>query len=222
MPPNDPKDTKERILDAAERLFAGTGFEATSLRNITTEADVNLAAVNYHFGSKEKLIAAVFSRRLEPMNRERIALLDALEARGAPNSRDLVAIVEAFVGPPLRMSRDPERGGPAFMRLMGHAMTQPSDQIRQLLTEQFRDVGLRFIAAIQRCVPELPEAEAVWRLLFMAGSMGHAMALCDQVTEMFGELAGDGGQEILIKRLVPFLVAGLAAPAPLLQPEGTS
>jgi len=119
MPPSDPKDTKERILDAAERLFAVTGFEATSLRNITAEADVNLAAVNYHFGSKEKLTEAVFSRRLEPMNRERIALLDALEAHGGPDSRNLEAIVEAFVGPPLRMSRDPERGGPAFMRLLG-------------------------------------------------------------------------------------------------------
>jgi len=175
-----------------------------------------------NFGSKEKLTEAVFSRRLEPMNRERIALLDALEARGGPDSRNLEAIVEAFVGPPLRMSRDPERGGPAFMRLLGHAMTQPSEQIRQIFTEQFRDVGLRFIAAIRRCVPELPQAEAVWRLLFMAGSMGHAMALSEQVTEMYGKLAGGGGQEILIKRLVPFLVAGLAAPAPAVRPEGTS
>jgi AcrR family transcriptional regulator len=220
MPPNDQKDTKERILDAAERLFSESGFSGTSLRNITAEAGVNLAAVNYHFGSKEGLIEEVFSRRLGPMNRERIALLDALEARGTTNDPCLGEIVEAFVGPPLRLSADPELGGLAFMRLLGHAMTQPSARIRLLLTSQFRDVGLRFVSAIRRAVPELSEAEAVWRVLFMAGAMGHALAFGEQVTEMYGDLVGDRGEQTLARRLVPFLAEGLRAPAAKLETEG--
>ena len=220
MPPHDQKDTKERILDAAERLFSESGFSGTSLRNITAEAEVNLAAVNYHFGSKEGLIEEVFSRRLGPMNRERIALLDALEARGTTNDPCLREIVEAFVGPPLRLSVDPELGGIAFMRLLGHAMTQPSARIRLLLTSQFRDVALRFVSAIRRAVPELSETEAVWRVMFMAGAMGHALAFGEQVTEMYGDLVCDRGEQTLARRLVPFLAEGLRAPAATLETEG--
>src|SRR3954467_8212959 len=79
-----PLATKGRILDAAEALFMEQGFEATSLRAITAAADVNLAAVNYHFGSKEELFQAVLTRRLDPMNQERVNLLAALEEASAP------------------------------------------------------------------------------------------------------------------------------------------
>src|SRR5690349_23937924 len=86
IPLRGPAVTKERILDAAEALFLEHGFEATSLRAITAAADVNLAAVNYHFGSKEELFQAVLTRRLDPMNQERVDLLDALERETAPNA----------------------------------------------------------------------------------------------------------------------------------------
>src|SRR5436190_24366511 len=76
--------TKERILDAAESLFMEHGFEATSLRSITAAAAVNLAAVNYHFGSNEELFQAVLTRRLAPMNHDRLTLLTALERDAAP------------------------------------------------------------------------------------------------------------------------------------------
>ena len=103
--------TTERILDTAEELFAEQGF-STSLRNITADAGVNLAAVNYHFGSKEALIQAVFTRRLGPLNAERLRLLDAIEAHGW-NDGALESILEAFIGPALRMSHDPK--GATFM-----------------------------------------------------------------------------------------------------------
>ena len=147
--------TRDRILDAAEELFAEQGF-ASSLRNITSSAGVNLAAVNYHFGSKEMLIQAVFARRLLPINRERIERLDELEsvADAGPTAAQ---IVEAFIGPPLRMGRDATRGGPVFCRLLGHAMSQPRDQIRALLAEQFREVMQRFVEAVKRIRADLPE-----------------------------------------------------------------
>jgi AcrR family transcriptional regulator len=207
------KDTKERILDAAELLFADRGFAATSMRNITARAKVNLAAVNYHFGSKEMLIQAVFSRRLVPLNRERLDLLDRLEAAAGERGPALEQIVEAFIGPPLRMSRDPERGGAVFMRLLGHAMNQPKDHIRRLLAEQFRGGAMRFTAAVSRAQPELPEYEIPWRLLFMAGAMAHTMSLCDELRKMYDGLDEDTHAEAMIERLVPFLSAGLRTPA---------
>src|SRR5262252_5809342 len=85
-----PVATKDRILDAAEALFMEHGFEATSLRSITAAAGVNLAAVNYHFGSKEELFQAVLTRRLDPMNQERIELLEALEREPKPPSCEKV------------------------------------------------------------------------------------------------------------------------------------
>jgi AcrR family transcriptional regulator len=103
-------DTKERILDTAERLFAKQGYAATSLRGIIAEAGVNLAAVHYHFHSKEALLEAVILRRSVPANRERLALLDRFEKEGEGNPPSLEKVIEAFVAPTLRMSRDPQSG----------------------------------------------------------------------------------------------------------------
>ena len=100
-------DTKEKMLRAAESLFSEHGFTATSVRMITAEADVNLAAMHYHFGSKEKLIIELFAWRLDPLNRERLELLDQFEAEAGEEPPALERILEAFVGPPIRLSRDP-------------------------------------------------------------------------------------------------------------------
>src|SRR2546421_12961401 len=104
-------DTKTRILDAAEVLFMEHGFEATSLRQITAAAGVNLAAVNYHFGSKEELFQAVLTRRLDPMNAERMALLDEYERDQAGEELSCEKILAAMFIPALRLSRDTKRGG---------------------------------------------------------------------------------------------------------------
>src|SRR5258708_20774530 len=117
MPPNSP--TKDRILDAAERLFATQGFEATSLRAITTQAGVNLAAVNYHFQSKDALLRAVIARRIGPVNRRRLELLDAWEAT---LTRDLHSLIEAFLTPAVELKRTNAR---TFLPLLGRIYTEP-------------------------------------------------------------------------------------------------
>ena len=129
--------TKHRILDAAEALFVEHGFEATSLRSITAAADVNLAAANYHFGSKEELFEAVLTRRLDPMNQRRVALLAALEqeAGDAPVACD--RILSALFLPALELARDPARGGselppPARPRLCGPGAVHPPFPLRAL------------------------------------------------------------------------------------------
>src|SRR3989440_11861442 len=106
-------ETRIRILDAAEELFMQHGFEGTSMRLLTTKAGVNLAAVNYHFGSKDALIEAVFRRRLDPMNAARIAALDELEKLPRAPAPD--AIIRAFIGQSLRMIEDTKNGGGHFL-----------------------------------------------------------------------------------------------------------
>ena len=113
-----PAATKDRILDAAEALFMEHGFEATSLRAITAAAAVNLAAVNYHFGSKEELFQAVLTRRLDPMNQRRLALLDRFERDAASAPLSCERIIVALFVPALELARDPERGGKDFLRLL--------------------------------------------------------------------------------------------------------
>ena len=100
--------TKESILDTAERLFAANGYAATSLRSIIAEAGVNLAAVHYHFHSKEALLEAVILRRSVPANQERLALLDRFEKAAEGKPVPLEKVIEAFVAPTFRMSRDPQ------------------------------------------------------------------------------------------------------------------
>ncbi|MGH8722039.1 MAG: TetR/AcrR family transcriptional regulator, partial [Burkholderiales bacterium] len=112
--------TRTRILDAAEELFMQHGFEGTSMRQLTSRAGVNLAAVNYHFGSKDALIEAVFRRRLDPMNAARLAALDRLEDLSAEN------IIRAFIGPSLRLIEDAKGGGRNFIRLLGRTYTEPA------------------------------------------------------------------------------------------------
>ena len=110
-------DTKERILETAERLFAERGYGATSLRSIIAAAKVNLAAVHYHFRSKEALLDAVLERRIEPINRERLALLEEQERAAGDAPPSIEAVLTALIEPPLRLSRDPSYR--MFVKLMG-------------------------------------------------------------------------------------------------------
>jgi AcrR family transcriptional regulator len=205
--------TKNRILDAAEGLFAQQGFSATSLRAITAEAGVNLAAVNYHFGSKDGLLEAVFERRLGPLNDERLALLD--EAESAPEGASLETVLQALVGPPLRLHRDDARGGPQFMRLMGRTLTEPIDNIQEIFLRQFREIADRFTTALTRTLPGLPAEEMFWRAHFAIGAMAHTMCDTFRLRLISGGLCEAGDDvDATIGRLVTFLAAGMRAPVP--------
>ena len=168
--------TKERILDAAETLFMEHGFEATSLRAITTAAGVNLAAVNYHFGSKEELFQAVLTRRLDPMNQERVDLLTKLEREAAHAPLPCDRILSAMFVPALKLARDPERGGKNFLRLLGRAYADPAPFIRKFLAAQYAVMISRFKAAFARALPDLPKKELSWRLHFIMGALSYTLA----------------------------------------------
>jgi AcrR family transcriptional regulator len=210
-----PVATKDRILDAAESLFMMHGFEATSLRAITATAAVNLAAVNYHFGSKEELFQAVLTRRLDPMNRERLDLLTALERAAAPGPVACERILSAMFVPALKLARDRERGGKDFLRLLGRAYADPAPFIRQFLSEQYAGMIVRFKSAFARALPELPPKELSWRLHFIMGALSYTLAGTDAL-KLIAELtpADSGNDEVLLRRLAPFLLAGLKSPLP--------
>jgi AcrR family transcriptional regulator len=205
--------TKEKLLDTAETLFMEHGFEATGLRQITTAAGVNLAAVHYHFGSKEELFQAVLTRRLDPMNQERVELLDALEHEAGGRPLTCEAIIGAMFIPALKLARDRERGGKNFLRLLGRAYADPAPFIRQFLSRQYAPMIRRFKSAFAQTMPHLPPKELSWRLHFLMGAMSYTLAGTD-VLKLISALnpVETDNDELLLRRLGPFLVAGLQAP----------
>lgn len=207
MVTEEPADTKQRILDAAEQLFVERGFDAASMRSITAKAGVNLAAVNYHFGSKESLVGAVMDRRIAPLNRERLERLEQLERADGPSAPELDDLVEAFVGPALRLSADPV-AGETVMHLVGHAITLHGP-LRRIFVGQFREVFERYVAAISRVLPEHSPEDVIWKFLFMIGSMAHTMCLSHDVAAVTEGQVDTEDTEAIIKRLVAFVSAGL-------------
>ena len=208
-----PHETRTRILDAAEELFMQHGFEGTSMRLLTSKAGVNLAAVNYHFGSKDALIEAVFRRRLDPMNAARVAALDRLErdASGQPLAPD--AIIRAFVGPSLHLIEDAKGGGRTFIRLLGRTYTDPAKAIRALIGQLYVPAMERFKAAFERALPQMPREELVWRMHFMFGTLAYTLAATDTVQLIAGCKPEDRHDARLLEdRLAAFLGCGLAAP----------
>ncbi len=200
-------ETRTRILEAAEELFMQHGFEGTSMRLLTAKAGVNLAAVNYHFGSKDALIEALFRRRLDPMNAERIAALDALKDPSPEN------IIRAFVGPSLRLIEDAKGGGRNFIRLLGRTYTEPAKQVRALIGQMYAPTMERYKAALERAMPQMPRDELVWRMHFMFGTLAYTLAATDTVELIAGCKPEDRHDaRLLEERLTAFLAAGLLAP----------
>jgi len=206
-------DTRERILAAAEEEFMARGFASTTLRAITSRAGVNLAAVNYHFGSKDALIEALFRRRLDPMNAARIAALDRLEAEAEGRPLAPAVVIRAFVGESLRMIEDARSGGRNFIRLLGRTYTDPAKPIRALIGQLYAPTMERFKAAFEKALPQMPRDELVWRMHFMFGTLAYTLAATDTVQLIAGCKPEDRyDARLLEERLGAFLAAGLSAP----------
>ena len=174
---------------------------------------VNLAAVNYHFGSKDALIEALFRRRLDTMNEERIAALEKLETEAAGRALAPEAIIRAFVGEGLRMVEDAKGGGRNFIRLLGRTYTEPAKAIRGLIGQMYAPTMERYKAALERALPQMPREELVWRMHFMFGTLAYTLAATDTVQLIAGCKPEDRYDAALLEeRLTAFLHAGLVAP----------
>jgi AcrR family transcriptional regulator len=206
------QDTKTRIMDVAEGLFAERGYAATSLRDITSEADANLAAVNYHFQSKEGLLSAIFERYVGPVNRERLETLDAIEARVGKGQPDLEELLRAFLGPAFSRRRERGADGARFMRLAGRMHSETEEHLRALFLEQFQEVARRYGRAFRRALPHLDENEVHLRTHFLVGAMAHTLLWSENMPgPPFGRRRKVPPEEAL-ESLVRFAAAGLAAP----------
>ncbi len=207
-------DTRQRILDAAEALFMEHGFEATTLRRITSSAKVNLAAVNYHFGSKDALIKELFRRRLTWLNEQRLAALARLEAEAGDAPLKPSRILEAFFGVAVTMATDSAGGGQTFMRLLGRTYTEPSAFVRNFLAEEYSEAVARFKTALVKALPDVPREEIYWRFHFMLGAMSYAISGADALNIIAGTPLAEDDGGLLYARLMTFLLGGLRAPLP--------
>ncbi len=204
------QDTKDAILDAAEQLFAQQGFDATSLRQITANAKVNLAAVNYHFQSKEALIAAVFARRMRPINAARLEVLDRLENEANGQPIPLEKILEAFMGPVLQHP-DIKR----FKPLMARMYSESETRIQQSFVGEVRPVLARFGPALLRALPGVPLPELHWRMHFMVGMMTHLLGAEPLIRSVSGGMCDPADFSALLPRFLAFAAAGMRASIPM-------
>jgi AcrR family transcriptional regulator len=198
--------TKDRILGAAEELFAQFGFAGTSLRQVTSRADVNIAAVNYHFGSKENLVNEVFRRRMDEMSAQR---LSQLRTAVAQSPCELEAVLAAFVAPALALAQD-RHGGGAFIRVIARAYAEKNDSLRRFLSDQYGHVLREFAKAIAGCVPALSKEELYWRLDFLSGALTYAMADFGMIKRPSG-VSEANHRERAARELIRFAAAGLRA-----------
>lgn len=206
-------DTATRILDAAERLFAERGYEGASLRRVTDEAEVNLALVNYHFGSKEELFREVFRRRTRPINGERLDRLDAAERAAGGEPLPVRELVRILLEPVLTRVGPAARPHP-FVRLLGRTMLAPPAFMESLMRAEFDAVLDRFGAALAVALPHLPPATLFWRLRAM---MGAALFSFARAAPMEKRLVALGAAETgapLLEEMLACFEGALTAPAP--------
>lgn len=198
--------TVDRILDTAEQLFAEKGFTETSLRMITSRAGVNLAAVNYHFGSKEALIQAVFARFLSPYCEQLEIEFDKLQK--VPHTLEMLLSILARIGVK-QFVENPSRGA-IWMRLIGLAYTQAQSHLRKYIRDRYGAVFRKFIAMMKPACPGLSSEELYWRTQFALGSAVFTFSNIEillQLTEHDLKVASNPDQ--VVNRLVAFITAGL-------------
>ena len=207
-------DTKTRLLDAAESLFSQLGFSNTSLRAITTRAEANLAAANYHFGSKEELLRAVLERRLLPLNQQRSDRINTVlvQAEAAGNPPDTEDLVRAFIEPTLAFRRD-KNGSSDFIHIVGRSMTSADPVVRDLFIELVHPLFNKLHQALCLALPELPPKLIFTRLFFTMGAMSHCICFSG-IASIFKshKSCNPEDKESRTDNLLAFVTAGLEAP----------
>jgi len=192
-------------------MFAEYGMAGVGLRAITAAANVNLASVAYHFGSKDGLLEELFALRAAPIAQERMRLLSECEAKadGAPALED---IIDAFLRPALTLGIEKRLGGPAFVRLRARLGTEPETIARKILSKAFDLSSKRFMEAVAHALPEIPRAQVEWRFHFMLGTMVYTMSNSGRIQALTGGRCDPGDVKQALKYMVPFLAAGFRSP----------
>jgi AcrR family transcriptional regulator len=204
------RNGKERILDAAEQLFAQRGFYGVSLRDITQAAGVDVALVGYHFGAKRELFAAVFERRAEVLNRERLELLESVRRAALPGTPALEAIISAFTQPLLERSARGGAGWKSYFALVAYVSNSPEFG-PVMMTQHFDPVVERFIAVMREALPRCPPREIYWGYQFLTGALTLTFAETGRIDQLSAGLCQASDLDSAHERLAPYVAAGLRA-----------
>ncbi|ODS70111.1 MAG: hypothetical protein ABS43_24005 [Bordetella sp. SCN 67-23] len=212
---DDDTSTRSRIVLAALRIFATRGFEAASLREITSAAQVNIAAIHYHFGSKDALVQEVLRVVSEPINRMRREALARVPAQREPT---LEEVVEALIAPPVRLSFDATGEWRLLIRLLIQARALPRASTNAAIFEQYDALASDFVDALMGAQPALGREEAYWRYAFAIGAMMYIVSDADEtyhrLHRISGGLCDTDDPERIVAQLVAFIAAGMRAAAP--------
>ena len=200
-------ETKVRILDAAEKLIADQGLDV-SLRAITSAAGVNLAAVNYHFQSKDALIDAIVARRIEPVNALRLQMLEAVEREAGNGQLPLEGVLRALVAPLTEMDAT---GLEHLRALAGRLYSVPEDFIQRVFDGHLAPIATRFIGALARAAPTLTPEQRVWCMMFTIGSLIHVLNWSNVLPRISNGLVDPSDSKKFTERLIAFSAAGFRA-----------
>ena len=216
-------DTRENILNTAEKLFADRGFNV-SVREIVALAEVNISAISYHFGSKNDLVLAVIERRVSEVNVGRLSRLENLrkeyrlsesELKGIP----LRKIVEAFINPVFSMAHAGDESGVVFTKMLGRVMSNTNPQLKQQVFSMFNQVVKEFLVELQKSLPKLSSEVLASRFYFMVGAMAHTLmnqTMPEELAKRLPDSLNRNDSQVDISKglggeLIDFLCGGLSA-----------
>lgn len=213
------RPAKDRLLDAAERLFAQRGYHGVSIRDITEAAGADVALVNYHFGTKRALLTRVFERRAEILNRERMERLAAVRP-GADGALDLEAVVNAFMEPLILRSARGGRGWKSYFALIAQVNNSP--ELSVLMTRHFDPVVHKFIEVLTAALPGADLRDVYWGYHFLTGALTLTFAETGRLDKLSARLCRSSDLESVNARFAPFMAAGFAALARRRPAEATA
>ncbi len=200
---------KKRLLDIAEELCATKGFDSVSIRDVTKQAEVNVAAVNYHFGSREALLKMVMMRYMVPVTEERLAGLNVLERRWSGKVMPLEDLIEAFVRPLITQVKKSELSEQLFYKLLGRILAHQGEGESSPIEDQLRTVMDRFSRAFSKVLPDAGSEELTWRIHFMVGGMLHMLTHQDGLHRITNGRSGKPEMQDTLQRFIRYTAAGM-------------
>lgn len=213
-PAGPEQDTRQKILDASEILFARHGYRGTSLRSITGAADVNVAAVNYHFGSKKALLESMIKRRIQPLNDQRRKRLEDVRSAAHKRGRksDTRDVLLAFIEPTL-LFRESAPGAKEFITFIARSFADPDDTVQEVFHRAMQSMFQLLLETVSEALPDLPRDVLFWRIHFTLGALFHTMHLCGNPKSSPFRLPNDIDAKTLVHLMIPYVTAGMEAGA---------